>query len=323
MSLTDSIMAGDRLALARLLTQLENEAPEGQEALGALYIHTGGSYRIGITGAPGTGKSTLVNQLARKLREQALPGREKPPKVAILAVDPTSPFSGGAILGDRIRMRDLSGDAGIFIRSMASRGSLGGLAKTTGSLALALDAAGFGIILIETVGAGQAEVEVASTAHTTIVIDAPGMGDEVQANKAGILEIADILVVNKSDLPGAENTIRVLEMALEYANRQDLQDGKTWLPLVLPTTATTGKGIPELTEVIYEHFEYLNASGHWVSRERQQISSQLYASLRQELFERFRHRISDEALERMIDELVERKITPRKAIEVLLGDPGR
>jgi LAO/AO transport system kinase len=322
MSLPDRILAGDRLALARLLTQLENEAPEGQETLGALYVNTGDAYRIGVTGAPGTGKSTLVNQLARQLRQQPLPESEASPRVAIIAVDPSSPFTGGAILGDRIRMRDLSGDEGIFIRSMASRGSLGGLARTTGSLALAMDAAGFGIILIETVGAGQAEVEVASTAHTTIVIDAPGMGDEVQANKAGILEIADILVVNKADLPGAENTVRVLKMALSYANQQGHVDEDGWLPPVLATTATTGEGVNKLAASIHEHFGYLKESGLWTARERQQISGQLQSGLQQELFERFQRSSEDGAMERMVDALLARQITPRAAINTLLEDLG-
>lgn len=318
MSLPERIVAGDRLALARLLTQLENEAPGGQDTLGALYVHTGDSYRIGVTGAPGTGKSTLVNQLARQLRQRPFPDTSDAPRVAIIAVDPSSPFTGGAILGDRIRMRDLSGDEGIFIRSMASRGSLGGLAKTTGSLALALDAAGFEIILIETVGAGQAEVEVASAAHTTIVIDAPGMGDEVQANKAGILEIADILVVNKADQPGAENTVRVLEMALEFANQQERADRVSWKPPVLPTTATTGVGIPELVDSIYAHFSFLKDTGLWTERERQLVSTQFYAGLQQELFDRFRRSNADGVLERKIDALLARKITPREAIASLL-----
>lgn len=318
MSMADRVLAGERLALARLLTQLENEAPEGQATLGALYAHTGDAYRVGVTGAPGTGKSTLVNQLARELREQPLPDQQDKPRVAIIAVDPTSPFTGGAILGDRIRMRDLSGDEGIFIRSMASRGSLGGLARTTGNLALALDAAGFEIILIETVGAGQAEVEVASAAHTTIVIDAPGMGDEVQANKAGILEIADILVVNKADQPGAENTVRVLEMALEYAARPAGEDDASWLPPVLPTTATTGDGVPNVVDAIYAHYRHLKGSGLWAARERQQISSQLYAGLLQELYERFRRSSAEGALDQMVDALVERKITPPQAIKTLL-----
>jgi LAO/AO transport system kinase len=318
MSLTDGVLSGDRLALARLLTQLENEAPEGQDALGALYVHTGDAYRIGVTGAPGTGKSTLVNQLARQLRKQPFPGQETDPCVAIIAVDPTSPFTGGAILGDRIRMRDLSGDDGIFIRSMASRGSLGGLAKTTGSLALAMDAAGFDIVLIETVGAGQAEVEVASTAHTTIVIDAPGMGDEVQANKAGILEIADILIVNKADQPGAANTVRVLEMALEYASKPVRADENQWAPPVLPTTATTGEGVPELVSSIYSHYQHLRDSGLWEARERQHVSSQLFADLNQELFKRFQRSIDPGALDRVIEALAGREITPRQAISSLL-----
>ena len=320
MSLPDRILAGDRLALARLLTQLENEAPEGQETLGALYVHTGEAYRIGVTGAPGTGKSTLVNQVARALRKQPLPELAQVPRVAIIAVDPTSPFSGGAILGDRIRMRDLSGDDGIFIRSMASRGTLGGLARTTGSLALALDAAGFDIVLIETVGAGQAEVEVASTAHTTVVIDAPGMGDEVQANKAGILEIADILVVNKADLPGAENTVHVLEMALAYAKKPEASEAVVWSPPVLTTIATTGEGVPQLVDSIYQHYTHLKSSQLWEARERDQITSQLHAGLRQELFERFQEQSADGALETMIDQLQQRSVTPRQAIETLLGE---
>ena len=323
MSLHESILAGDRLALARLLTQLENEAPEGEETLGALYIHTGDAYRIGITGGPGTGKSTLVNQLARRLREQPLPDHDDAPRVAIIAVDPSSPFTGGAILGDRIRMRDLSGDEGIFIRSMASRGTLGGLAKATGSLALALDAAGYGIVLIETVGAGQAEVQVASMAHTTIVIDAPGLGDEIQANKAGILEIADILVVNKADLPGVENTQRVLEQALEFAGNGREAEAEKWKTPVLPTTATTGDGIPELVDTIHGHFNHLRSSGQWSERERQQIRNQLFTGLQEALFERFRIASGEDRVERAVDQLLAREITPKSAIQTLLEDGKR
>ena len=203
MKLAERVRSGDRLALARLLTLVDNNSQEGQEALSELHASTGRAHRVGVTGAPGTGKSVLVNRLTLHLRAQ-----DDPPKVAIVAVDPTSPFTGGAILGDRIRMRELSGDEGIFIRSMANRGALGGLARNTSGIVDALDAAGFQTILIETVGTGQAEVDVASAAHTVVVLEAPGMGDAVQALKAGLLEIADILVVNKSDLPGAENTAR-------------------------------------------------------------------------------------------------------------------
>jgi LAO/AO transport system kinase len=216
MSLVESLLAGDRLALSRVLSQVENHTSQGQAALSELFPHAGHAQLVGITGAPGTGKSSLVNQLARYYRQP--PQGEQPRRVAVVAVDPSSPFTGGAILGDRIRMRDLAGDPGVFIRSMATRGSLGGLAGTTSSLVQVLDAAGFETILIETVGVGQAEVDVAQLAHTVLVVEAPGMGDDVQAIKAGILEIADVLVVNKADQSGATNTERILRGMLELAH---------------------------------------------------------------------------------------------------------
>jgi LAO/AO transport system kinase len=200
----ESLRQGNRLVLSRALTAVENDDPAGQEMISALFPHTGKAHLVGVTGAPGTGKSTLVNQLARAFRKETDSGEQL--KIAIVAVDPTSPFTGGALLGDRIRMQDLMGDPGVFIRSMASRGALGGLAHSTAAFTTLLDAAGFDLILIETIGAGQAEVDIAQLAHTVIVVEAPGLGDDIQAIKAGILEIADILVVNKADRPGAENT---------------------------------------------------------------------------------------------------------------------
>ncbi len=216
MHLVPDVLAGERLALARLLSQVENDTPEGRAALNELFEHTGRAHLVGVTGAPGTGKSSLVNQLARYYRQPAQGG--EPRTVAVVAVDPSSPFTGGAILGDRVRMRDLAGDPGVFIRSMAARGSLGGLAHATASLVQVFDAAGFEVILIETVGAGQAEVDIARLAHTTLVVEAPGLGDDIQAIKAGILEIADVLVVNKADRPGVENTERALRGMLQLAH---------------------------------------------------------------------------------------------------------
>src|SRR5215208_4859650 len=260
MSLTQSILEGNRLALARLLTQVENDSPGGREALAELFPHTGKAHLIGVTGAPGTGKSSLVNQLALYYR------KNENRKIAIIAVDPSSPFTGGAVLGDRVRMRDLAGDSGIFIRSMATRGSVGGIARTTASLVQVFDAAGFDIIIIETVGAGQSEVDVARLAHTTIVVEAPGLGDDIQAIKAGILEIADILVINKADRPGVENKERALRSTLELAHPtrrifrhhgRNMQVEETsskeenndlWMPPIHKTISTEGKGIAELTE---------------------------------------------------------------------------
>jgi LAO/AO transport system kinase len=215
MSLAESVLAGEPLALARLLTRVENDLPEGRRALDELFPHAGKAHLIGVTGGSGTGKSSLVNRLALHYRH---PPSGQPRRVAIVAVDPSSPFTGGALLGDRVRMGDLSGDPGVFIRSMASRGSLGGLAQATAAVAQVFDAAGFDPVLIETVGAGQAEVEIARLAHTTLVVEAPGLGDDIQAIKAGILEIADILVVNKADLPGADKTERALKGMLGLAH---------------------------------------------------------------------------------------------------------
>src|SRR5215213_7519824 len=250
MSLTKSILEGNRLALARLLTQVENDSSEGRLALAELFPHTGKAHLIGVTGAPGTGKSSLVNQLALYYR------KNENRKIAIIAVDPSSPFTGGAVLGDRVRMRDLAGDNGIFIRSMASRGSVGGIAQTTAAIVQVFDAAGFDIVIIETVGAGQSEVEVARLAHTTLVVEAPGMGDDIQAIKAGILEIADILVINKADRPGVENTERALRSTLELAHPtkrvfhhhgqmtsvgpEKNTDSSMWIPTINKTVATEG-----------------------------------------------------------------------------------
>src|SRR5512134_452436 len=233
MALTESVLEGNRLALARLLSQVENDSPEGRAALAELFPHTGKAHLIGVTGAPGTGKSSLVNQLALYFRKQ------DNKRVAIVAVDPSSPFTGGAILGDRVRMRDLAGDPGVFIRSMATRGTLGGLAASTASVALALDAAGFEIILIETVGAGQAEVDIARLAHTTLVVEAPGLGDDIQAIKAGILEIADILVVNKADRPGVENTEKALRSVLDLAHPPESERAHHGVPTRIEAAGPT------------------------------------------------------------------------------------
>ncbi|MCJ7567314.1 MAG: methylmalonyl Co-A mutase-associated GTPase MeaB [Anaerolineales bacterium] len=328
MTSTDPILQGDRLALARLLTQIENETPEGLKTLGALYPHTGQAHLVGITGAPGTGKSTLVNQLALHLRKQPMPGEDAPPRVGVVAVDPSSPFSGGAILGDRIRMRDLAGDPGVFIRSMASRGALGGLARATAAVGLALDAAGFQIILIETVGAGQAEVDIASNAHTTVVIEAPSMGDAIQANKAGILEIADILVVNKADIPGADNTVAMLRFTLEMASsakapvaveiRARGEGDRSWEIPVLETVATKGEGIPDLVEMIYAHKKYLTTSGGWELREGNRVRSQMESRLRDELVKRFLKGRPDGRFEDTVQMVVDRELSPAQAIEELL-----
>jgi len=329
MDLAQQLLSGNRLALTRLLTQVENDTSEGRAALAELFPHTGNAHLIGVTGAPGTGKSSLVNQLALHFRKQ------EDRRVAVVAVDPSSPFTGGAVLGDRVRMRDLAGDPGVFIRSMASRGSLGGLAQTTAGLVQVFDAAGFDVILIETVGAGQAEVEIARLAHTTLVIEAPGLGDDIQAIKAGILEIADILVVNKADRPGVENTLKALKNALELAHpvrhvfqhhgKLEVVEGtdeavyNSWIPPIQKTVATDGEGISELVAEIARHEKHLRSSGDWVAREHSRLGSELDAMLQEALIARFREQVPAGQFETVLERVYRRELAPWDAVTMLLN----
>jgi LAO/AO transport system kinase len=331
MQLAQAVLAGERLALSRTLTQVENDTPAGRSALNALFPHTGRAHLVGITGAPGTGKSSLVNHLARYYRQP--PAGESPRRVAIVAVDPTSPFTGGAILGDRIRMRDLAGDPGVFIRSMASRGSLGGIASATAGVVQVFDAAGFDMILIETVGVGQAEVDIARLAHTTLVVEAPGLGDDIQAIKAGILEIADVLVVNKADHPGVDSTERALRGMLELAHpvahtfmhhgqsaqvaAADSSDNAMWIPPILRTVATDGVGIPALVAAIADHRTHLEESGGWQRIERVRLQSELDNLLQEALVACWRSQVLPAEYQAVIDQLVERRISPHQAVEKL------
>jgi LAO/AO transport system kinase len=253
-TLAEAALAGDRLALARLLTAVENRSPVAEAALRLLYPRGGRAHLVGITGPPGSGKSTLVSAMIAELRSR---GRA----VAVIAVDPSSPITGGALLGDRVRMQAYSADRDVFIRSMAARGHAGGLAATTTTAAAVIDAAGFDIILIETVGTGQSEVEVAAAADTTVVLEAPEMGDEVQAIKAGLLEVADIVVVNKGDRPGAQRTASQLRAMLVAVSRAGGPRGRGHgderprpkEPLVMVTTATTGDGVKKLLDALDTH----------------------------------------------------------------------
>ncbi len=331
-----AVRAGDRRALARLLTQVENGTPAAEEALAALYPFTGGAQIIGLTGPPGSGKSSLVNELALRLRRGA-PARP-PVTVAIVAVDPSSPFTGGAILGDRIRMRDLAGDPGTFIRSMASRGSLGGLARATADVVRVLDAAGYGVILIETVGAGQSEVEIARAAHTTVVIEAPGLGDDVQAIKAGLLEAADILVVNKADQPGADAALKALRASLDLAHpaarRWAAGEARghhgaapveaapeaapeLWLTPLVPTVAIQGTGTEALLAAIDRHWAYLHATGELARRNREQLAHELEARLRDQLLAALVAQVGPEALAAALDQVVARTCDPGTAARAL------
>lgn len=338
-ALVDRLLAGDRLALARVLTFVENDPDGGQAVLNRLFPHTGRAHLIGVTGSPGTGKSSLVNQLARHYRRKT--EWFSPRRAAVIAVDPSSPFTGGAVLGDRVRMRELVGDPGVFIRSMASRGALGGLAAATSALAQVFDAAGYEVIFIETVGAGQAEVDIARLAHTTVVVEAPGLGDDIQAIKAGILEVADILVVNKADRPGAEATQKALKAMLDLSNPaprlyfhdnclpecMDEDDGvlvdaeeECWKTPVIATIATMATGTELLFKAVLDHEAYLKSSSEWKRRERMRIQAEFSDLLQHSLVRRWRESVSDEHFQAVLNSLVSRELSPVGAVSELLAD---
>ncbi|HEV3288914.1 MAG TPA: methylmalonyl Co-A mutase-associated GTPase MeaB [Streptosporangiaceae bacterium] len=270
----EAALAGDTRALARLVSLAENAAPALRPVMKSLAPLTGGAWLIGLTGPPGVGKSTVTGALVTAYRQRGL-------RVAVLAVDPTSPFTGGALLGDRVRMQEHATDPGVFIRSMATRGHLGGLSAAAPPALRILDAAGFGVILVETVGVGQAEVEIAALADTTLVLTAPGAGDAIQTAKAGILEIADIFVVNKSDKPGAQETVRDLRTMIAMARRGE----GDWKPPIVTTTATTGEGIAELAARLDAHRSWLGSSGERdrrrLARARAEVAALAVAALRE------------------------------------------
>ncbi|HWI41421.1 MAG TPA: methylmalonyl Co-A mutase-associated GTPase MeaB [Verrucomicrobiae bacterium] len=310
MSLADRILQGEVRAAARLMRDIDDALPSAHQELKELYRHTGRALIIGVTGPPGAGKSTLVDQLTAAFRRRGN-------RVGVVAVDPTSPFTGGAILGDRIRMNRHSDDPGVFIRSLATRGHLGGLSLSTADVASVMDAMGMEVIIIETVGVGQDEVEIMRLAHTTLVVMVPGLGDDIQAIKAGILEIGDIFVVNKADREGADRTARDLEMMLEM-NRY--AEGE-WRPPVLKTEAQRNTGIEELVEGVERHRRHLVDSGEMERVARERNSVQFLGLLKEGLFSRVASRIHvDGRFRGIMEGMFTRSIDPYSAVEEVLQE---
>jgi GTPase len=301
------LLEGDRRSLTRVITWVENGYPEAREAMRDLFPHSGKAHVVGITGPTGSGKSTLVGALAREYRKM---GRS----VGIVAVDPTSPFSHGALLGDRIRMQDLTSDPEVFIRSMATRGALGGLAAATNDIVAVLDASGKDMVLVETVGAGQDEVEIADTAHTSIVISIPGAGDDMQAIKAGILEIADILVVNKADLPAAESVFKQLHIFMDLARHEG------WEVPIIKTVSSKGEGITKLLDAIDNHRAYLETSGRLEDMRRKRARRQLLAAAQAELLsELLSSAEKNGRLDKLIEAIARQEIDPHSAADELIA----
>ncbi|HEX3580184.1 MAG TPA: methylmalonyl Co-A mutase-associated GTPase MeaB [Thermoanaerobaculia bacterium] len=304
-SLTSGVLDGRYRALGKAISLVERDYPEAERLLAELYPATGRSRIIGVTGSPGAGKSTLVASMAKNYRAQGK-------RVGIVAVDPTSPFTGGAILGDRIRMSDLYTDRGVFIRSMATRGFLGGLARATNDVVDILDASGFDVVLVETVGVGQDEVEVVRTVQTNLVVLVPGMGDDIQAIKAGIMEIGDVFVVNKADRPGADKTVTEVTMMMSL-----VEEHGDYIPPIVKTVASKGHGVVELDAAIEKHFEYLQASGELDRRNRERVRIRIETMLKEKFMERLL--ASTPNYEAVLDEVVQKRNNPHDAAIGLLS----
>ena len=304
--LVESAVAGDRGALARLLSVVERGGPDAREVGRLVFPLSGDAYTVGITGAPGAGKSTLTDRLITVVR-----GGDT--EVGVLAVDPSSPFSGGAILGDRVRMQDHALDAGVFIRSMATRGHLGGLTLATREAIRVLDAAGLPLVMVETVGVGQVEVEIAEAADTTVVVVNPGWGDAVQANKAGLLEIADVFVINKADRPGARETERDLKTML------DMSDLGDWAPPIVQAVASTGDGVDAVWEAVERHRAYLEESGQLARRRDHRLEEELREIVVRRLEQQAYERCAGAEFDRLIANLRRRAVDPYGAAEDLIA----
>jgi len=307
-NLVEGVLRGDQRSIARAITLAENLFPEGQKIVSLLFPYTGKVAVVGVTGPPGSGKSTLIEKLVVELRKRGK-------TVGVIAVDPTSPFTGGSFLGDRVRMMSLSAEPHVFIRSMASRGNLGGLARASVDAVKILDASGRDFVIVETIGAGQSEVDIMRVADTVLLVQAPGLGDEIQAIKAGIMEIADIFVVNKADLPKADETAEDIREVLELKKEAE----GVWRPPIIKTNALTGEGVEELIEKIQEHREWLKSGPDLEKRRKENIREELLSAVMHKVVEKiYSTPGSERDLEEVVHRIMKREIDPYSAADELL-----